>query len=365
MAVLFTNNATTTLSAPISSTTQTSITVASGTGSLFPAITSPDFFYATLSNSSNQLEIVKVTARSSDTFTIVRGQEGTTARTYAAGDKIELRVTAAALDNKLDKDGGTMTGPLVLPAATTLIPSARLPHGTAPTAPTNGDVWSTTAGFFGRVNGVNITFSYNTLTETFSNKTIDTANSNVLKVNGNTLAATAGTATITLPNVTATLATLAGTETFTNKTLTSPTINGGTSAGVTINASSTMAASSIHADNTITDTNTIAANSPGFRGVPLNSQTAAYTLVLSDQGKSISITTGGVTIPANSSVAFPIGATIVVYNDSASSQNISITTDTLRLAGTATTGTRSLLQRGVATLVKVKSTEWVASGNIT
>jgi hypothetical protein len=50
----------------------------------------------------------------------------------------------------------TLTVPLIAPAATTSIPSARLPHGTAPTSPTNGDVWTTTAGIYVRVNGTTI-----------------------------------------------------------------------------------------------------------------------------------------------------------------------------------------------------------------
>lgn len=113
---------------------------------------------------------------------------------------------------------------------------------------------------------------------------------------------------------------------------------------------------------TVTATGTIAANTLGYRGIPQNAQTASYTLALSDAGKHISITTGGVIVPANSGVAFPIGTTISVYNNSGSSQNISITTDTMYLAGTATTGTRALAQRGVATILKVNTTEWVISG---
>jgi hypothetical protein len=107
------------------------------------------------------------------------------------------------------------------------------------------------------------------------------------------------------------------------------------------------------------------ANAVGYKGVPQNSQTSSYTLALSDMGLHISITTGGVVIPANGTVAFPIGATIVIYNNSGSAQNISINTDTLRLAGTATTGTRSLAQRGVASCIKVLTTEWVVTGNVT
>ena len=117
-------------------------------------------------------------------------------------------------------------------------------------------------------------------------------------------------------------------------------------------------------DVTITATGTVAADTIGYRGLPQNSQTASYTLALADQGKHISITTGGVVIPANGSVAFPVGASIVIFNNSGSNQTISITTDTLRQAGTASTGSRTLAQYGLATLVKVTSTVWVVTGNI-
>ena len=136
------------------------------------------------------------------------------------------------------------------------------------------------------------------------------------------------------------------TQTLTNKTL---------SGGV-------VTAANINADNVLVNTGTISAASPGFRGIPQNAQTTAYTLALTDQGEHISITTGGVTIPANGSVAFPIGATVVVFNNSASNQTIAITTDTLRQAGTANTGTRTLAQYGLATLVKVAATTWAISG---
>lgn len=96
MSILFTNNAATTLASSITDTA-TSLTVASGKGALFPTITGADYFYATLANSSGGVEIVKVTARSTDTFTIVRGQDGTSAAAWNTGDKVELRATAADL----------------------------------------------------------------------------------------------------------------------------------------------------------------------------------------------------------------------------------------------------------------------------
>lgn len=99
MAVLYTNNATTTLASGITAAA-TSLTVTSGKGALFPAPTSPDYFYATLSNADGlALEIVKVTARTTDTFTVVRGQDGTTAAAWSTGDKLELRITKSMLDD--------------------------------------------------------------------------------------------------------------------------------------------------------------------------------------------------------------------------------------------------------------------------
>jgi len=99
MAILFTNNAATTLSASITSG-DTSLTVASGGGALFPNPTAPDYFLVTLVGvSGTPIEIVQVTARSTDTFTIVRGQEGTTPSAFAGGDKVELRITAATMNS--------------------------------------------------------------------------------------------------------------------------------------------------------------------------------------------------------------------------------------------------------------------------
>jgi hypothetical protein len=94
----FTNNAATTLSNSISNSA-TTLTVTAGTGSLFPAISGSQYFYCTLANNTTTVEIVKVTARSSDTFTVVRAQDNTSASAWNAGDKIELRLVAANLNN--------------------------------------------------------------------------------------------------------------------------------------------------------------------------------------------------------------------------------------------------------------------------
>lgn len=94
--------------------------------------------------------------------------------------------------------------------------------------------------------------------------------------------------------------------------------------------------------------------------VPQNAQTSAYTLAIGDVGKHISITTGGVTVPAS---VFAAGDIVSIYNNSSSSQTITQGASvTLRLAGTATTGNRTLAQRGIATLLCVAANEFVISG---
>jgi len=97
MAVQFSNNAATNLSAAISASA-TSITVADA--SEFPTLSGSDYTYVTLSNLlETVVEVVKVTAISGNTLTVVRGQDNTTASAFASGDKCELRVTAALLND--------------------------------------------------------------------------------------------------------------------------------------------------------------------------------------------------------------------------------------------------------------------------
>lgn len=109
------------------------------------------------------------------------------------------------------------------------------------------------------------------------------------------------------------------------------------------------------------------ANSVGFLGLPQNPQSANYTLTIDDAGKSIvhPITDANnrtFTIPANSSVAYEVGAAVTFIN-MANTVTIAINTDTLYLAGAGTTGSRTLAAFGVATAIKVSATSWIISGN--
>lgn len=102
----------------------------------------------------------------------------------------------------------------------------------------------------------------------------------------------------------------------------------------------------------------------GFRTIPQNSQSVDYVCVAADSGKHIYETGASktITIPANASVAYPIGTTITFIATDAGGCSIAITSDTLRWSEGGTTGTRTLAQYGVATAIKVTSTSWLISG---
>lgn len=101
----------------------------------------------------------------------------------------------------------------------------------------------------------------------------------------------------------------------------------------------------------------------GYRGIPLTAKTASYQIALTDVGQGSPNTTSGWTVPLNATTAFALGDTILLYNNSASSLTVTAAGGvTLRLAGTATTGNRTIAQRGLGTLIKVGTDEWVLSG---
>lgn len=112
MATKFANNAVAKLAAGIGAS-DTTLVVAAGQGAKFPTVTGGQWYPATLIKVDGTTEIVRVTGRASDTFTVARAQEGTAATTFSTNDRFELRLTTAQLNELLQRDGSVpMTGDL-------------------------------------------------------------------------------------------------------------------------------------------------------------------------------------------------------------------------------------------------------------
>lgn len=114
-------------------------------------------------------------------------------------------------------------------------------------------------------------------------------------------------------------------------------------------------------------TNVQAFDAQLFSNIPVNSQSAAYPIVLTDGQKLLLHPTADnnartFTIPANGTIAFPVGTAITFVNE-INVLTIAITSDTLMLAGPGTTGSRTLAANGMATAVKITSTKWMISGS--
>jgi hypothetical protein len=102
--------------------------------------------------------------------------------------------------------------------------------------------------------------------------------------------------------------------------------------------------------------------------IPQNSKSASYTTVLSDVGKHIlhpaaDTTARAFTLDSNANMPAPVGSAITFINQNgAGVLTIAITADTMRMAGTGTAGSRTLATNGIATAIKIATTEWLISG---
>lgn len=171
----------------------------------------------------------------------------------------------------------------------------------------------------------------------------------------------------------------------TSPTLVTPTLGVATATSInklTLTAPATSATLTLTDGKTLAVTNTLtfsgtdstvmtfppASASVGYLNIPQNSKSAAYTTVLADSGKHIyhpasDANARTFTIDSNANVAYPLGTAISFVNMTSQVVTIAITSDTLYLAGTGTTGSRSLAQYGVATALKVENTQWIISGS--
>ena len=171
--------------------------------------------------------------------------------------------------------------------------------------------------------------------------------------------------------------TLANVDLTTQVTGTLPVANGGTGVTSSTGTGSVVFSTSptfvtpllgTPTSGTLSNCTVDGTDAVGFKNVPQNSQSANYTLVLADEGKHIlhpsaDTTARTFTIPANSSVAFPVGSAVTFINqNSAGTLTIAINSDTMRLAGDGSTGSVTLDANGIATAIKVTSTEWLIMG---
>lgn len=222
-------------------------------------------------------------------------------------------------------------------------------------------------------------------TQTLTNKTLTAP----------VISTISNTGTLTLPTSTDTLVGRATTDTLTNKTLTSPRVgtaildtNGNelidvTATGSAVNQLGVVNAATGNAVQVTTaggDTNislNLVPKGTGelqYAGAEVqrlraqNSQSAAYTTVLADRYLDIvhpsADTTARVfTIDSNANVPYPVGTRLIFINQNgAGVLTIAITSDTQRLAGAGTTGSRTLAANGMAVWIKVATTEWICDG---
>ena len=187
-------------------------------------------------------------------------------------------------------------------------------------------------------------------TTSFGNLTL--ANVTITSVSTPITPAQGGTGATSLAN--ASIVTLTGTETLTNKTLTAPTL---TTPVLGTPSSGTLSLCTVDGTDAV-----------GFRNIPINSKSAAYTTVLADSGKvifhpSTDANARTFTIDSNANVAYPLGTAITFVNMTSQVVTIAITSDTMYLSSAGTTGSRTLAQYGSATAIKMTSTTWLISGS--
>ena len=279
---LYTNNATTTLAVAVTAA-DTTITVATGTGLLFPSPTGGDYAWLTLA-SATTTEIVKCTARTGDTFTVLRGQQSTGATTFAIGDRLDLRMTAAGLNDTVTISQAAADAALVSQSAAA---TSELNAATSATAASTSATTANTAS-------TNATASQTAAATSATNAAASAASA--LAIYGNTAAM----------NAAVTSATNSATAAATSATNAAASA---TAASGSASTASTNSAAAVTAANNAASSSTSAAASAGTATTQAtnasNSATAAAT---SATNASVSATNAASSVASALAVYGSIGA---------------------------------------------------------
>jgi hypothetical protein len=311
MTPIFTNNAVGTLAASYTPDA-TALTLSGGQGDKFPSPLAGEFFPVTVVNPANEIEVVWCTAKTGDTLTVVRGQEGTTARALAAGEKAEHRLTAGAINS-------ISSAPLTaarFPTAPGIITGAMIAAG----AITTGKIAN------GAVGG-NQLFQGRFIHESFLD--IGAAAANL----GFTPVKQMGAYVVSLEWLNAT-------------TKLQLAIDGAVKGNVLYE---------VH-DGTV--------NSGGYRALPTNVQNSDYTFGFVDNGRQVLHTAGNnvYSIPTDAAVHILIGGLIKVVNRGGSVVISPPAGVVLRWLPSNAVGARTLAAPGTCVLEKMDGTEWWVYG---
>ena len=361
MAQQFSNAARTRLAEPITAAS-TQLHVESGSLALFPVPNGVDWFYLTLQDDAG-IEIVKATNSSTtvaggvsqEKFTVERGQQGAQARAFAAGTTVGLRVTAADMSKAVNNQGPPGANAFFV-VGSNLTPTIDKFVDQVAVGDMGLQIYLQSGGnlAINRVQVSSIDSGVVTLktlgTNSFSGL-VGPAGVGAFAVYGapvnDQFAVNAFSPNVAVGDI--------GVRMYFNDTG-ELVIQG---ASVTAIAPTYIALGNYSA--------AYAFNLKGPAGeapvdIPGNVQSAAYVLTLDDRGRSID-TMAGVTVPTLGKVAFPVNSTVMVTNIGSAGITISASPGvTLRLAGTTTTGNRTVGPYGVATLRQVAAGVWFVAG---
>lgn len=322
------------------------------------ALSGADFTVVVQGGVDKQMSLTQIA-----TFTGGGGGSGTVTSVSGTGTAFGLTLTGTVTTSGNLTLGGTLAVPIANITATGTPSGTTYLRGDGTWATPGGGGTVTSVGGTGTVNGLTLTGTVTgagnlTLGGTLTGVSLTTAVTGTLPVaNGGTGITALGTS----------VATWLGTPSSANL---AAAMTDETGSGALVFATSpTLVTPALGTPSALNLTNATVdgTNSPGFRGIPLNSQSAAYTTVLSDAGKAIyhpstDANARTFTIDSNANVAYPVGTAITFINETSQVVTIAITADTLVLAGTGTTGSRSLAQYGEATAIKVGTTRWWING---